>query len=286
MTGPPNQHQLTNGRASGVWVVLQRVIAVVVILIATIAFLANAAGLIGVWVIREPTRDAVTKLSIFVNEKLGIVDQALARASTRATESRQALSLVNDAASKLGDRLEESRPLLTALTDAARENLAPKIAEMRAQAIVLHDGAVSVNASLETLDTLGFTNVPTFTDELSAVSERIDAAQANVQELRAAIDEAQSGASARLVSAVTKRTIIIDNVLAQIQSTAVTYQATVAQKRQRVSEVANTVVRVITLLVLLLTALFLVNAAGQVLLIYVCWQYVRRGNFPLLKAPA
>ena len=29
--------------------------------------------------------------------------------------------------------------------------------------------------------------------------------------------------------------------------------------------------------------LFLVVAAGQVLLIYVCWQYVRRGRFPLLR---
>jgi hypothetical protein len=29
--------------------------------------------------------------------------------------------------------------------------------------------------------------------------------------------------------------------------------------------------------------LFLVLAAGQVLLIYACWQYVRRGRFPSLR---
>jgi uncharacterized protein involved in exopolysaccharide biosynthesis len=65
------------------------------------------------------------------------------------------------------------------------DDLTPRVAEMRTQAAALNDGVVAVNAALETLDSLGFTTVRTFTDELSTVFQQIDAAQANIQELRA-----------------------------------------------------------------------------------------------------
>ena len=269
--------------ASHVWVVLTRILVVVVILIATIGFVANLAGLVGVWVARRPAREAIMALSTLVNSKLGMIDQALARVSARTDEGRQALARVNDAVSKLGDRFGADSPLLTALASAVGDDLAPKIAEARAQAVALHDGVVSVNAALETLDSLGFINVPTFSDELSAVAERVTVAQIDVQELRTVIDEVKTAASANLVAAMTARTIKIDNVLAQIKSAAVKYQAGVVQKQQQVIDLTRTMLRVINLFVLSMTALFLVVATGQVLLVYVCWQYVRRGRFPLLR---
>jgi hypothetical protein len=50
-----------------------------------------------------------------------------------------------------------------------------------------------------------------------------------------------------------------------------------------VTDLSHKILRAINLIVLLLTGLLLVVAAGQVLLIYVCWQYVRRGRFPSLR---
>jgi hypothetical protein len=136
---------------------------------------------------------------------------------------------------------------------------------------------------LETLDSLAFIAIPTFGDELSAVSERVDAVQGDVQELRLAIDEARTGISANIVAAATARTTKIDNVLAQIKSTVLKYQTAVAQKRLQVNDVSHRVLRGSNLLVLAMNALFLVVAAGQMLLIYICWQYVRRGRLPLLR---
>jgi len=48
--------------------------------------------------------------------------------------------------------------------------------------------------------------------------------------------------------------------------------AAVSQKQQQVSDRSGTLLRVINLLALSLTVVFLVVAAGQLLLIYVCWQ--------------
>jgi hypothetical protein len=267
--------------ASCVWVVFKRILAIIIILIAAIGFLANATGLVGIWVVRQPARDTVTALATFVNGKLGLVDQALVRVSARADQGRQALAQVNNAVSKLSDRLEENSPLLTSLTGVVRDDLAPTIAEMRAQAIALHDGIVSINAALGMLNSFGFITVPTFTDELSAVSERVDSVQSDVQELRLAIHDARMGASANLIVAVTAQTIKTDNMIAQIKSTAVKYQDAVAEKRKQVTDLSQRLLRVINLFAVSLTGLFLVVAAGQLLLIYVLWQYVPRGRFPL-----
>jgi len=268
---------------SDVWIVFKRTLGVVVILIATVCFVANAAGLVGVWIARRPACDTVTALSTLVNRKLGNLDQALAQVGARADDGRRALARINDAANKLGDRLEEGKPLSTGLVNAVENDLAPKITKARAQAVALHDAAVSVNATLETLDSLGFIKVPTFGEELNAVSERVGDVQSDVQELRATIDEARTAGSANLAAAITARTNKIDNALTQIKSAAVKYQATVVQKQQRVTNLSNTLLRLINLLVLSLTTLFLVVAVGQILLVYVCWQYVRRGKFPLLR---
>jgi hypothetical protein len=264
-------------------VLLKRVLAGIVVLIATMLFLANAAGLVGIWIVRRPARDAVTTMSTFVNGKLEIVDQALARVGARVAEGRQALTRVNTAANNLADRLNQDSPMLPALTTAVRDDLAPRIADMRAQTAALHDGVVRVNAALETLDSFPLITVPTFSDELSAVSERVDAVQSDAQELRVAIDQARTVASANLMGAVTERTTKIENVMAQIKSTIIKYQTVVAQKREQVMDLSHRLLLAINLLVLSLTAIFLVGAASQALLIYVLWQYVRRGRFPVLR---
>ena len=268
--------------AGRVWIVLKRIFAALVMVVATITFVANAAGLVGIWIVRQPVRDRVTALSTFVDEKLVKVDEALGRVNARADEGRQALARVDDAAKKLGDRLENS-PQLTALTDAARDGLAPKVAELRTQVVALHDAAVSVNAALETLNKLGFITIPTFSDALSAVSERTDDIQSDVQELRARIDQAKTAASENFAAAVTARTTKIDNVMAQINATTVKYQATVAQKRQQVADLSRRLLRVVNVLVLSLNVIFIVVGIAQMLLIYVCWQYIRRGKFPLVR---
>jgi len=255
-----------------IWPILKRTLAAIVIVIATIAFLANAAGLVGIWLVRQPARNTVTTLSSFVNTNLGKAGDALARVSARVDESRQALAGVNDSANNLSDRLEQNAPLLTVLANTVRDNVAPKIAEARPQAVALRDAVLSVNAALETLNSLGFTTVPTFTDELSAVSDRLDSVRDDVQELRATIDEARAGTLQNLVAATTTRIGKIDNGLVQIKSSATKYQGVVSQKQQQVSDRSRTLLRVINLLALSLTVVFLVVAAGQLLLIYVCWQ--------------
>lgn len=266
------------------WDIVRRTLAAIVILVALMALAMSAAGLIGIWVARAPARSAMTSVAMTLNNTLARVDQALASVGASAERGRQAVARVDAAANALGDRIEAGSPALAALAGAVRDDLAPKIDDARASAATLRDGVVAVNTALETLNRLPFVSVPTLTDELSALSDRVEAAQNDAQDLRAAVAEARSDASARFVGTVTAGTSKIDAGLAQISATAATHQGAVAQRQQQVADLADTLLLAINLLVVLLSVLFLLFAAGQVLLIYVCWQYVRAGRFPSLRA--
>ena len=267
-------------KAAGSWAIFTRGLAAIIIPIAVIIFLANAVGIAGVLMVRRPVKESVTTLSAFVDGKLVIVKQTLERVGTRADEGRAALARVNDAASKVNDRLDERGPLLGALIDRIRADLVPKMAEVRAQASALRDAAASVNGTLQMLDGLGFINVPVFTDQLRAIDERVESAQGNVQELRAAIEAARTETAANIVAGVTARTNRIDTVMAQIGSTTVEYQSAVAKKRQQVADFSHKCLHTINLLVLFVSVLLLMVAGGQLLLVIFCWQYVRHGCFP------
>jgi uncharacterized protein YukE len=258
------------------WDIFRRVLVAVALLLAVIGLIITLAGVIGLWVVRGPARDAVTAVTTALNSQLGRVNQALRQVSAAVDQGRQALTAVDDATNNAGGRVD-------ALTSAVRDKLAPKIAAARMAAGTLRDGAVAVNATLETLNNLPFITVPTLTDELSALSDRVEAAQSDVQDLRATIAEARAGVSADLKAAVTTRTSRIDAGLAQIQAVATKYQAAATQRQQQVTDLANTLLGTIDLLVVTLTVLLLVFAVGQALLIYICWQYVRTGRFPSLR---
>jgi len=63
------QHQPPDS-ASCVWVVFKRTLVLIVVLIAMIGSVANAAGFVGIWAARRPACDVVTALSTLVNSKL------------------------------------------------------------------------------------------------------------------------------------------------------------------------------------------------------------------------
>jgi membrane-associated HD superfamily phosphohydrolase len=136
---------------------------------------------------------------------------------------------------------------------------------------------------LVTLNRLPGIAVPTLTDQLSAVSQRAQEAQAAVQDFRTTLADLKAGVVTNVVEAITTRTAKIDAALARIQAIVNKYQAAVTRAQERVTSTSNNILLLIDLSAVSLTILLLIFAVGMVLLIYVCWQYVRTGRFPSLR---
>ncbi len=274
----------TQSKAGKPWLdVAKRILVAVIIVLAGLGLIVNVAGLAGVWTAYGPARSAVTDVSSTMTQALQVVDNGLARVNDHVQNARQTLTRVNDEATQIGDHIQASSPLITALSQRVDNELAPRIENARTTAVAIHDAVVKVNGALVALNRFPSVTVPTLSSELGSVSERAQEAQAAVQDLRVTLANIKAGIVTKAESAVMQVTSRIDAPLARIQALVNMYQVKAASTQERISSTTDTILTLIVALAVTLTLLLLIFAAGLVLLIYVCWQYVRTGRFPSLR---
>jgi methyl-accepting chemotaxis protein len=259
-----------------------RILVAVIIFIAAVGFMVNVAGVVGVWVVRAPARSGVTDVTATMTRALGIVDNGLARVNNLVQDARQTLTQVNDTAAKLGNRIQASSPLVTRLSQRVDNDLAPRLENVRTTASGIHDAVVTVNSTLLALNRIPGLTVPALSNQLGSLSDHAQEAQARVQDLRVTLADMKAGLVTKAEGAVTQLTTRIDTALARMQAIVNKYRAAATHAQTRISSTSNTLLLLIDLLAVSLTLLFAIFAAGLVLLMYVCWQYVRTGHFPSL----
>jgi hypothetical protein len=263
--------------------IVWRILVAVLLLLAVLGFIISVAGIAGVWYARPYARNAVIDVTKVTTKTLVVVNNGLGRVNTAVQDARQKVTQVNDAAAKLGNRIQASSPLVNKFNQQVNNDLAPRIQKVSTTASSIHDAVVSVNSKLELLNRLPNIQVPTLTSQLSAISDRAQEAQSAVQDLRTTLTDVKAGLATTVVAAVTQRTARIDAALARIQGTVNTYQSTVTSTQKRVTAISNAILLLIDVGVVSLTLLFIIFAVGLVLLMWVCWQFVRTGHFPSLR---
>jgi len=260
-----------------------RVLVAVIMVIAAVGFIVNAAALVGVWVARAPTSSGVTDVTATMTHALGVVDNGLTRVNTQVQGARQTITQVNNEVANLGDRIQANSPLVTRLSQLVDNQLAPRIENAQTTASTIHDAALSFNGVLVALNRLPATTAPRLNDELGSVSVRAQEAQAAVQDLRATLAAMKAGTVTKAEAVVTQLTSRIDAALVRMQAIVNKYQAKVTDTQTRITSTSNTLLLLINVLAVSLTILSIIFAAGLVLLMYVCWLYVRTGRFPSLR---
>jgi membrane protein implicated in regulation of membrane protease activity len=260
-----------------------RILVALFMLLAVLGFISSVAGIAGVWVARSYARSAVIDVTSVTTKTLTAVNNGLGRVNTQVQDARQKLTQVNDAAANLGNRVQANSPLVDKFNQLVNTTLAPSLEKVSTAAATAHDAVVSVNSKLELLNRLPNIQVPTLTNQLSAVSDRAQEAQAAVQDLRVTLADIKAGIVTKAEGAVMQVTARIDTALARIQDTVNTYQATVTRTQDRVTSISNNILLLLDVGVVSLTLLFFIFAVGLVLFLWVCWQFVRTGHFPSLR---
>jgi hypothetical protein len=263
--------------------IVGRILVALLMLLAVLGFLLSVAGIAGVWVARSYARNAVIDVTTVTTKTLTAVNNGLVRVNTQVQDARQKVAQVNGAAALLGNRIDSNSPLVDKFNQLVSTTLAPSLEKVSTATTTVHDAVVALNSKLELLNSLPNIQVPTLTNQLSAVSDRAQQAQTAVQDLQTSLTDVKSGLVTTVVAAVTQRTARIDAALARIQDTVNTYQATVARTQKRVTATSNLILLLIDVSVVSLTLLFIIFALGLVLLMWVCWQFVRTGHFPSLR---
>ena len=263
--------------------ITKRILVGVLMFLAVVGLIVDVAGLVGVWVVRGPAYNDVTDVTARLTHALGTVDNGLTRVNTQVQDAQQALTRVNNEAAQLGDNIPANSPLVDRLSQLVNTDLGPRIENVRSTASTIHDAVVSFNGALVALNRLPGVSTPRLNDELASVSQHAQDAQAAVQDLRTRLAGMKAGVATKAEAAVTQVTARISDALTRVQTLVNKYQAKVTDTQARVTSASNRILTLINLLAVSLTILFIIFALGLVLLIWVCWQYVRTGHFPSLR---
>ena len=263
--------------------IVARVLVAVLMVITLLGFLLNVVVLVGIWTIYAPTRNAVTDTTAAVTRALTGMDNGLTRVNTQIQSVRQSVNSVNDTAVQMGNHIKANSPLITALSQRIDNELAPRVENVRATAVSIHDRVLTVNSTLVTLNRLPGISVPTLDNALSVVSDRAQQAQAAVQDLRVTLADIRAGTIATAETAIMQLTARIDAPLTRVQDTVNRYQTKVTDTQKRVESISNTILVLLIVGALSLTLLLLIFEVALVLLLYVCFLYVRTGRFPSLR---
>lgn len=281
MSGALSTHPSKAGRR---WLdITLRVLVGGLMLLAVVALLVDLSGIVGVWTVRGPAINNVNDVTARVTQALTRVDNGLSRVNGQVQNARQAVTQVKTAAANVGDRLQGNGPVATQIRQVVDNTLSPRIDQARTTADNIRDAAVTVNSALAVLDRIPGISVPQLSDELASISDRAQEAQATVQDLRVRLADIKAGLVTKPEAAITELTSRADARLVQVQTLVNKYRAAVTNRQERVSTTSQRIITMINLLTVTLTLLFLIFAAGLVLLIFFCWQYVRNGRFPSLR---
>jgi hypothetical protein len=260
-----------------------RILVGVVMVLAVLGLLLNVAGLIGVWAAYGPARSTTIDVSNTLIQALQTADKGLTRVNGYVQDARQTLTQVNNEATQLGDKAKSNSPLITALNQQIATKLDPVVENVRTTSLAIHDAVLKVNGALVALDRLPGVMVPSLSSQLSSVSDRAQDAAAAAQDLRVTLANIKAGVVTKAETAIKQVTARIDAPLARIQGLVNTYKAKVAQAQDRVTSSTNTVLTLLLVTAISLTLFFIIFSAGLLLLIYVCFQYIRFGRFPSLR---
>jgi hypothetical protein len=249
--------------------VLRKIAAVVVMVLAALGLLACIVGLIGVWAVNEPITGIATGTFSSVENYLGLAGNATQAASEFVSDVQRDVDRVTEAASGLK---EKSREVISAtLTRVIGDELPAKVARVRTTASAIAGTVVSFNNTLESLNRIPGLTVPTLTDELQGIEQRIETIQADVSELKSAVDEALPDGSR--ITALTGK---VSDKLQDVQTRLSTAQSRIESTAASVAATAAKVPGLIDLGSIAASLGFILFGAGQFFLFKAALDWFRR----------
>lgn len=259
---------------------INRFIAWVVIVFVVVSILLAILAIAGSWLVNERVTSDILYVLNGLQTGLSAVESSLQRLDTALSSARELTQTILSAADGLGERIEESSPVLDLLTKTVNEDLVSRVNAARETVIAIRDAVTAFNASLEAINALPFIEVPTLTDQLQSVSDRLADLALMVQELRGLVAQVKTGVVETLVTPITQTATRIDNELATVQATLQSYMQQVDGVQSAVATLQSRVPVWIDIASVALSLFFLWIIIAQLAMLAIARGYLRTGYLP------
>ncbi|MCS6882200.1 MAG: hypothetical protein RMK84_00545 [Oscillochloridaceae bacterium] len=246
---------------------LRRIAGGVVFVVALITFLLCVTGTIGAW-FAKATVDA-TSLAVIdtLTDYLDLTVQTIDTLDANVAGVEQKLEVLRSELPAL--RAERAdRPAVQRVQRFVTDELQPALEQLTLRAQRLQDGLERFNQRLEQLGRLPLPKVPALPGALARLDEQIEAARAQAEEMRAAIETRDP---VRLESAVEDTSQRLGQIRAVLEDVASRVTAT----RASLGDIRQALTFWSTVSTAAVSALLAIFAAGQISLAVHAWGWMR-----------
>ena len=254
---------------------LKRVLATIAIIIAILVAFISVGGVAGAWVVSGVLTRGAERILAGAERALDVTSDGLNRVDTRLEGARVSVKTVEDTVGQIGDDVVEAKFALAIIEKTVGEELFPRVDAARETIGAIRASVIALNNTLEAANELPFVSVPTLTDELQSVSDRVTETRTTVDEIRTAIANAKTGAIDTVVDAVASRTSALDDGLAAVQGLVSEYDAKVSSARAEVTSLKSKIATGLDVIAIVFTLWFLWVAVSQIAVISICWSSLR-----------
>lgn len=209
------------------------------------------------WAYNTRVTDSLVRVATGTERVLTAAERGLAITDRGLSTALGAVNTVDGASRAMGERIVDTNIAFWLVERTVGDTLFPRVLAAQDTITAVADTVIGINDTLEAANRLPFVEVPTLSNELGLVGDRLAAVRGRVEEVQGAIREVKERKVARPVAFITARTgpIIsdLDSALTTIDSTRTRINvnlARLARLRANLPLIIDTLAVVITLIML------------------------------------
>lgn len=243
--------------------VCKRILAGLVLLLATAGLLLSVAGGVGVWVVKGPVTDRATRLFGRIDAALDIADQGLDHVQSSLARAAERLNDVSQEQRKLAGEPRRNSATGRMLARTVQQRVAPELGNAQATLHAVAEAAVVVNSVLEDVGSFPlFSTSGLDLDRLTDLNSRLADVGPAAWELSRLLGE--SGPESDAADAQLSR---IERTLETLRGVVGEYQTQVTQARQRAEELKARTLTGITVAAVVISLVCFWIAVSQISLL-------------------
>jgi len=214
----------------------KRIFAAVIIILSIVGIVLCVGGIIGTWIAEDRLSRLTVNLLSSAEEAMQVMGNGLSRINTGLQDARDGVADMERLATGIGDATRNTNLVLVAIEQAINGREFPKLQQALTTSQGLVESVVAFNKTLEAVNSLPFVEVPTLTNTLRGIEDRINAVLQPVQALFDGIQQMKNGIADATVGFITSYTTRIETALRTAQGEVQDYLAQVRRVQGLVAE--------------------------------------------------
>ena len=264
----------------------KRILAGLVIFTSVLGLVLCLAGIIGVWVINQSLTERLTDAFDQVINVLVLSQDRLDQVDANLIEAQNLIASQQEAVNETGEQLTENSPTLTLLSNTVGMELIPKL-ETTAEVIgTMRDTIVSVNSTLENVNSVPFVSVPSLPmEQFNAIDQQMQELVVSVKSLGETVKDIETGVVDRTTAVILIPLQELDELIDQVHTPTVAFNTRLAHVENGLVDASARIPALIDWGSIIMTLVMAWLILAQFSLLYSGWYYWKTGTIPAIHTP-